>query len=240
MDNGWIKLHRSIMNSDVWGNDRYFKLWCYLLMRANHEKRGFWWNDSFIEVEKGTFVTGRKQISKDTKMPESTIEDALRFLETRHQIRQQKTSKYRLITILKWDSYQNPTSNPTSGRHLADTNNNYKNYKNTSDMGFNNKSEDYEDLPAVDLDSGEMGIPTPLPSKNKIYDAAIAWADNYSGSKLKNQKAKEYGALKKIVAAGYTTDEVKVMYKDLYQEPFYKKKGISYWDVLSRLNTKGK
>lgn len=98
------------------------------------------WNNDIVVIHEGQLVTGRKQLSKQSGIAESTIEDVLNFLERQHQIQQQKTTKYRLITILNWKQYQddNRKSNnkATTKQQQADTNNNdkkIKNDKNTSE-----------------------------------------------------------------------------------------------------------
>lgn len=117
MDNGWIKLHRKLLNNPIAKKPTWAWLWVVLLLLANHEdEHSFIWNEQRINLEKGQFVTGRKKLREISGIPETTIERILNYLETGHQIGQQKTTKYRLITILKWKSYQNLDSNPVNRR----------------------------------------------------------------------------------------------------------------------------
>lgn len=132
--NGWIKLHRKLMHKAFYKKPTYLLVWIHLLLTANHAKTEFMWNGDIIIVNEGQLITGRKQLSEQTGIPETTIEDILKFLETQQQIRQQKTTKYRLITILNWSTHQNPDSisdnKPTTSRQQADTNKNDKKVKN--------------------------------------------------------------------------------------------------------------
>ena len=57
-------------------------------------------------VKEGQLLTGRKQLSAETGISQSTIERILKMLENEHQIGQQKTTKHRIITILNWRTYQ--------------------------------------------------------------------------------------------------------------------------------------
>lgn len=107
----------------------YVALWVALLLKANHKDNKMIWNGDAITVKEGQFITGRKELNKETGIAESTIEDIMKYLETQHQIRQQKTNKYRLITILNWESYQNPTLKATTKQQQADTNKNVNNEK---------------------------------------------------------------------------------------------------------------
>ena len=107
----------------------YLALWVVLLLKANHEDNRIIWNGKDTLIKAGSFITGRKTLNEDTGIPETSIERILDYLESGHQIGQQKNNKYRLITILKWDIYQNRTTKRTSSGHLADTNKNEKNEK---------------------------------------------------------------------------------------------------------------
>jgi len=130
MNNGWIKLHRKLLESPLILKPTYFALWVVLLLLANHKPKRFIWNNKDTLIKEGQLLTGRKALSKQIRVPESTIEDILKYLETQHQIRQQKTTKYRIITILKWSEYQDTTANPTTEQQQSDTNKNDKNDKN--------------------------------------------------------------------------------------------------------------
>lgn len=136
--NGWIKIHRKLLENPIASKSNYMNVWIHLLLMANHEEeKCFIWNGQNIKQKAGEFITGRKQLSKNTGIPESTIEDILRYFEKEEIIRQHKTTKYRLITILKWDLYQKTDNKATTEQQQSDTiknNNNYKN--NTSKKEF--------------------------------------------------------------------------------------------------------
>ena len=138
MDNGWIKLHRKITENPIIQRPVYFALWIMLLLKANHKENKMMWNGGIIVIKEGQMITGRKELSKETNIPESTIEDILKYLETQHQIQQQKTTKYRLITIVNWKDYQKPdtksNNKATTKQQQADTNKNDKNVKNDKNI----------------------------------------------------------------------------------------------------------
>jgi len=134
MENGWIKLHRQLKNKGYWKKSAYVHLWVHLLLSVNHKPKEFMWNGQIIMVKEGQMITGRKQLSEETGISQTSIERILKMLENEHQIGQQKTTKYRLITIVNWGSHQKVDSTldnkrTTSGQQ-ADTNKNVKNVKN--------------------------------------------------------------------------------------------------------------
>lgn len=113
-------------------------LWVVLLLKANHKDTKMIWNNNIIVIKEGQFITGRKELAKSSGIAESTIEDILKFLEKSGQIQQQKTTKYRLITIINWKEHQQTNNKATTKQQQADTNkndNNDKNEKNNINTG---------------------------------------------------------------------------------------------------------
>jgi len=103
---GWIKLHRKIRDKGYYKNSKFVHLWVHILLKANHEGKEFMRNNQIIVIKEGQLITGRKQLSEETGISESSIERILEMFENEHQIEQQKTTKFRLITILNWKEYQ--------------------------------------------------------------------------------------------------------------------------------------
>ena len=81
----WIKLYRCSLNSQVFQNAELWKVWCYCLMRANHEDcwvavltgRG----ETEVELKRGQFIYGRKQAAKDLRMKQSSVRNRMKKLE---------------------------------------------------------------------------------------------------------------------------------------------------------------
>jgi len=126
---GWIKLHRKLLENPIMKRPSYAWLWITLLLKANHKEKKFMWNKEIIMIKEGQLITGRKELSVCTGIAETTIEDILNFLEKSSQIRQQKTTKFRLITVINWKDYQESDNKPTTNRQQTDTNKNVNNEK---------------------------------------------------------------------------------------------------------------
>ena len=106
---------------------------------ANHKENNIIWNGDVLIIKEGQFLTGRKQLSEETCIPETTIERALDYFEKNgHQIKQQKTTKFRIITILNWSSHQLADSKADNRRttdgQQTDTNKNDKNDNNEKNI----------------------------------------------------------------------------------------------------------
>lgn len=107
MDNGWIKLHRSIFDNPVVCKDSdYFIVWCYLLAMASAKKHGAIFNGEKITLEPGQLITGRKKISKKLHVDEYKVLRILKMLKSEQQIAQQTGHEGSLITVLNWKKYQ--------------------------------------------------------------------------------------------------------------------------------------
>ncbi|MFH2044406.1 MAG: hypothetical protein ABIK92_04595 [Pseudomonadota bacterium] len=64
------------------------------------------WNNEIIIIKEGQFITGRDKLAKETGINRSSVDRLLKFLENEHQIEQQMTTKFRLITVINWKEYQ--------------------------------------------------------------------------------------------------------------------------------------
>ena len=139
-NNGWIKLHRRILENPLYKNPAWLSVWITLLLLANHnEDKEFFLEGKQIKIKPGQFVTGRKAISMKTGIPQTTVERILSALERVQQIGQQKTTKYRLITILKWKDYQMLDNKWTTNGQQTDTikkNNKNKKYSSKKEESF--------------------------------------------------------------------------------------------------------
>lgn len=107
---GYIKLHRQILDSRVWANDGLLKVWLWCLLKANYKdnwvtvKTGS--GETEVKVKKGQFIFGRKSAGKDLKMPPSTVWKRILKLENMQNLNTQRDTHYTIISIINWDTYQ--------------------------------------------------------------------------------------------------------------------------------------
>jgi len=135
MNSGYIKLHRKILDNPlVMKSSDHFALWMYLLLNAAHKKYDTLIGSERVTLNPGQLVTGRKKIAKDLKINESKIQRILKLFENCQQIEQQTNNLCRVISILKWDDYQQSNIQLNTERTL---NNNTKNIKNIYIDQFN-------------------------------------------------------------------------------------------------------
>ena len=131
---GWIKLHRKLLEHPLFSDPQAFMLWVQLLLRANHKEARVMIGNQFVEIKRGQLLTGRNKLSEHTGINRSKLERLLNLLEIEHQIEQQKTTKYRLISITNYDKYQGDEQQTSNKRATTEqqlsTNKNDNNNKN--------------------------------------------------------------------------------------------------------------
>lgn len=99
---GWIKLHRKMVNWE-WYNDINVKVvFLHLLLTANHEDKK--WQG--IEIKRGQKITSLEYLSKETNLSIMKIRTALDKLKATNEITVKPTNKYTLINIVKYNDYQ--------------------------------------------------------------------------------------------------------------------------------------
>lgn len=106
MQKDWIKVYRSLLQKGFYKKSEHVHLWLHLLLKAGHGEKEIMWNGKLIKLTPGQFITGRNALSSETGINSSKVERILKFFETEQQIEQQKTTKFRLVTLTKWSEYQ--------------------------------------------------------------------------------------------------------------------------------------
>ena len=124
MSDGWVKLHRRLLDNPRANDPDWIAVWVYLLLNATHAPRKAKFNGVIIDLKPGQLVTGRHVIADSTGVNESKVRRVLNALKSDQQIDQQAGAKSSIITVLKWDTYQNTdqqiSQQVTSNRPASD------------------------------------------------------------------------------------------------------------------------
>lgn len=163
---GWIKVHRKIIESVAFQNPNLFKVWMYCLARANHKENTILFEGKEIIIKAGQFITGRYAGAKDCKMTPSTFRNQLKKLIIIGNLDIKADNKKSIVTIVNWELYQN--SNKTLDNGLdnkrttkgqqKDTDNNVNNGNIVNNKKEQKENYSIENLP-IDL-NGELFIKT--------------------------------------------------------------------------------
>ncbi|MFC7061663.1 DnaD domain-containing protein [Halobacillus seohaensis] len=103
---GWVKLHRKILHSEIFDNEKMLKIFIYCLTKSSHKQAEVRVGRQKVQLEPGEFIFGRKKAATELNMNESTIRDYLKILQEDGVITIHPTNKYSVITIDNWGTYQ--------------------------------------------------------------------------------------------------------------------------------------
>lgn len=102
MDEGYIKIHRKLINWEWYSNKNDRLVWLHCLLKAN-------WNDGYFEgkkIPRGSFVTSYKNLAKEIGITTQQLRTSLIHLKSTHNITHETNNQFSIITINNYDLYQ--------------------------------------------------------------------------------------------------------------------------------------
>ena len=122
--NGWVKIYRSMLYWEWADVPEMVALWVRLLIMATHEEQQ--WHGKTIN--RGQLVTTYLYLSEETGITMQQLRTCFDRLKKSGQITIETTNKYSIITICKYDSYQDieeaeQQTNNTLSTHYQHTSN---------------------------------------------------------------------------------------------------------------------
>jgi hypothetical protein len=106
--NGWIKLHRCLIDKPIFDNPKLLKTLTWCLFKAAHKPTKLLVGRQMVELQPGQFVTGRNSAAKELKMKPSTAWDCIFVLKGNQTIDIKSNNKYSIVTVVNWATYQIP------------------------------------------------------------------------------------------------------------------------------------
>lgn len=103
---GWVKLHREILEHRDFQNGEWLKLWVWMLLKATHKPYPYRFNGNPITLQPGQFVTCRKDMAREVRLHESSIQRLIKRMKSEQQIEQLTGNASSLFTITNWNHYQ--------------------------------------------------------------------------------------------------------------------------------------
>ena len=140
-NNSWLKLNRSILESNVFDNPKLLKVWIWCLCKASHKAHDQVVGRQIQHLEPGQFVYGRRRATEELRLPESTTNNYMQVLKSNGNIDIKPNNKYSVVTVVNWAFYQSETNKGkhqnkqqtnnkrTTNEQQMDTNKNVKNVK---------------------------------------------------------------------------------------------------------------
>ena len=100
---GWIKLSRKLLDWEYFNDEIMLRGWLYLLLKANSEDKE--WKHG-VTIKRGQLVTSLAKIAKDLNISMQQARRMLTNMQNTREITRKTTNKFTIITICKFDYYQ--------------------------------------------------------------------------------------------------------------------------------------
>lgn len=100
---GYIKLHRKIMDSEVFEDAALFRTWCWLLMEANWDTRKTRRGET---IDRGELITGYRKAASVLGISKSTVARHLKKLESLDMIGTRGGTLGTHVLVYKYSDYQ--------------------------------------------------------------------------------------------------------------------------------------
>jgi hypothetical protein len=178
---GSIKLHRCLLDSQVFAHQVALKIWIWCLCKASYKERflPFKTNrgEKIIKLLPGQFIFGRFKAEEETGIDGSTIYKWIQKFASSDfdMIKIESNNKYSIITICNWDEYQiqekrkvtakeqHSNNRGTTEEQHSNTNNKVKNvYNEYYDAEIIKSDNDSDYVIFVKFLFGENGVERPF------------------------------------------------------------------------------
>ena len=141
MHRGYIKVWRKTIDTGMLKNHKLWAFWSWCLLKASHKETTVIVGYQEVKLQAGQFIYGRNNAAIETGLTHQEVRTCLKNLEKMENLTIKPTNKFSIISIVKWDIYQQDNyelnqqlnqqltnKEPTTNQQLT-TNKNVKNEK---------------------------------------------------------------------------------------------------------------
>jgi DNA replication protein DnaD len=220
---GWIKLHRKIQETQLYPKNREFtkfEAWLDLLILVNHKDNEVLLGNELILCKRGESIRSIESYQKRWSWSRQQVRSFFCLLERQTQIHQKTTSKTTIISICKYDTYQDeqPAQQPTDNQRIT-TNKNDKNEKNIKKY----KNTLLSELTASDVEPKNVKYLEAAKSFFELFKNNLSEA-GASTVQIEKTKGTWVDDIRLIIEADkYTVDDLRTVWQFLKTDSFWKK-----------------
>jgi hypothetical protein len=216
MMEGWIKLHRQLIERGWLKNPKLLTFWIYCLLKATHQpvkaKVGY----QEVDLEAGQFIFGLRKASDESFLSVRTIRTCLDFLRKAGNLTIKTTNRFSIISIINWELYQGDNS-------ANDT----QSDKQTTNKRQHTRTKEQKKT------SGDL----PNPAVKEFIDFWYLTFRERFGQPYRVEGGKD-GALLKSLLKTYSLDRLKSLAGAFFKstDPFIQKSGYTIGSFSSQMN----
>ena len=102
MEGNYIKINRSLLKWEWYGDINTARLFIHMLLKAN------WKNENYkgTTVPRGSFISSLPQLSQETKLSVRTVRTCLEHLKLTGEVTVKSNNKYSVFTVNNYCTYQ--------------------------------------------------------------------------------------------------------------------------------------
>ena len=184
MNEGYIQIHRKMLDWEWYGDINVKVVFFHMLLKANWEDGRF----KGLDIPRGSFVSSTKKLADELNLSTGTIREAIKKLKTTNEITSQSTTKFTVFTINNYDLYQvnnkQTTNKQRTNNKQATTIEKEKEYKNKNNIFPSNEVNIYScsELKNSEPKTENIAIELPLNDNSQypVYREAVQeWAELY-------------------------------------------------------------
>lgn len=106
MDDGWIKIHKSIWRNPWMYRPKILAVWLYILCHVEWRPTDVVFEGKRITLQPGQGLFKVIDIANDLRIPETTARRIVNLLKSEGQIGVQASPRNTVITVVNWKKYQ--------------------------------------------------------------------------------------------------------------------------------------
>ena len=203
MQQGWITLHRSLLDNFLWCDKPFTKgqAWVDLLLNANHEDKKIMFDGSVVEVKRGEKVTSIRQLSERWGWSTTKTKKFLNVLQSEKMLTYFSNSKKTTYTVVNYNKYQDLNNSKSNTEKIQKKHR--KNTEVTQKNTNNNDNNDNNDNKIINILSIDKIFVPLIEEWNKLPDVIpkiTTFKKDTQRYKMLNQRINEYGQDKVLKA----------------------------------------
>lgn len=147
---GWIKLHRKLVDNPLWHSEPFTRgqAWVDMILLASHKETYFYVRGIKINLKRGQLAWSEVKLSERWGWSRNKLRKFLNDMENEQQIKQQKSNVIQIITVVNYRQYQqkgttNDTTNGTTEGHIQECKERKEEYKVWLSMTENGKYKSF-------------------------------------------------------------------------------------------------
>jgi len=191
---GWISLHRKLLDNPIFKDSEAVHLWIYLLLKASHQETTLIINDELITLKRGQLAFGIRSCSKDTGISIKRIRTRLALMKKLDFLAHQKAHRNSIITIYNYDKYQSieKKEGTPKGKQRAHRGHTYNNDNNENNIYTQQAEDIYNLCPRKADKNNSIRSIVKLLQSGETKESLLQTVENYKASIEKKETERNF------------------------------------------------